>query len=125
MDELDGHDVCRASPEVVEVVDRWWPYEKQAAGCGGADFSAQVRKILAARACVRCRFGAADENLARRMHGRGVTVGQVERAVLLGCGRKYAAMLANGEASPIATLTYFEAAIDEVCQTSTPDSYWT
>jgi len=74
---------------------------------------------------VRCRFTPADEKLARDLHRRGVTVVQIERAIWLGCARKYTTLLANGAAPmPIASLSYFTAVIDEVCQTNTPESYW-
>ena len=66
-----------------------------------------------------------DEKLARELERRGVTVAQIERAILLGCSRKYASMLANPAAwTPIASLSYFTVLIDEVCRTSTPESYW-
>ncbi len=55
----------------------------------------QVRKLLSRPACIRCRFTAADENLARGLHHRGVFLAQVERAIWLGCARKYATLLSN------------------------------
>lgn len=123
--ELERSGLCRQVGDGwTEVSDRFWPYEKQArAGAGG--YVEQVRRLLCAPACVRCRFTAADEKLARELERRGVTVAQIERAILLGCSRKYASMLANPAAwTPIASLSYFTALIDEVCRTGTPESYW-
>jgi hypothetical protein len=126
--ELEERGVCRClETEQLEVTDGYWPYEKQPSGSGPQEYIAQVRKLLSEPACVRCRFTPADEKLARDLHRRGVTVAQIERAIWLGCARKYTTLLANGAAwMPIASLSYFTAVIDEVvCQTNTPDSYWT
>ena len=122
--ELEQHGVCRSTDDaLIEVNDRFWPYEKRAEAVA-SDWVAQVRRLLCAPACVRCRFSAADEKLARDLERRGVTLGQIERAILLGCSRKYASMLAHGATSPIASLSYFASIIDEVCRMSTPESYW-
>ena len=112
--------------ELIEVTDGYWPYEKQPSGSGPQEYVVQIRKVLSAPACVRCRFTPADEKLARDLHRRGVTVVQIERAIWLGCARKYTTLLANGAAPmPIASLSYFTAVIDEVVgQSNTPESYW-
>jgi hypothetical protein len=125
LEELVERGVCTASAGVIEISDTYWPYEKQAVGSGPRDYVAQVRKILSTPACVRCRFPSADERMALELYRRGVTLPQIARAIWLGCARKYNSMLANGGAFlPIASLSYFASVIDEVCQTSAPDSYW-
>jgi hypothetical protein len=125
LDELQRQDVCRWMPELIEVTDRFWPYEKQPSGADSRDYVEQVRKMLQAPACVRCRFTPADEKLARDLQRRGVELPQIERAIWLGCARKYTTLLSNEAAwMPIASLSYFTAVIDEVCQTRTPESYW-
>jgi hypothetical protein len=111
----------------VEIADRYWPYEKQARQWGPEDYVTQVRKILSEPACVRCRFTAADEQMARELHRRGVSLSQVARAIWLGCARKYATLLSAPGAPPmpIASLRYFAAVIDEVVAHSrTSDTYW-
>ena len=110
----------------MEIADRYWPYQKQSSGSGPEEYVVQVRKLLSQPACVRCRFTAADENLARGLHQRGVSLAQVERAIWLGCARKYATLLSNQAAAiPIASLNYFTAVIEEVVtQTNTSDTYW-
>lgn len=125
--ELEERGVCRClAAELIEVTDGYWPYEKQPSGSGPQEYVVQIRKVLSAPACVRCRFTPADEKLARDLHRRGVTVVQIERAIWLGCARKYTTLLANGAAPmPIASLSYFTAVIDEVVgQSNTPESYW-
>jgi hypothetical protein len=127
--ELVERGVCVLGDDgEIEVADRYWPYEKQRRpGAGPQEFVDGVRKLLAVPACVRCRFTPADEKLARGLYERGVTLPQVERAIWLGCMRKYATLLTHAEAPamPIASLQYFAAVIDEVVsQQSTPESYW-
>ena len=126
--ELAEHGVCRWMEEMVEIADVYWPYEKQLAGTGPDEYVAQVRRMLPgpdSPGCVRCRFTSADEKLARDLHRRGVGLAQIQRAIILGCVRKYATLLANGAAwAPIASLSYFTSIIEEVCHTSVPDSYW-
>lgn len=126
LEEMCERGVCTMSAGGIEIGDRYWPYEKQAPGSGPQAYLSEVRKIVSAPACVRCRFPPADEQLALEWYRRGVTLPQIARAIWLGCARKYSSMLANGGGAylPIASLSYFAAVIDEVCQTSAPDSYW-
>lgn len=127
LNELEQRGMCRGlAAELLEVTDGYWPYEKQPSGSESQQYIARVRKMLSAPACVRCRFTPADEKLARDLHRRGVTAAQIQRAIWLGCARKYTTLLANGAAwMPIASLSYFTAVIDEVvCQIDTPESYW-
>ena len=110
-----------------EIADRYWPYEKQSGQSAPQEYVAQVRKILSEPACVRCRFTAADEQMARELYRRGVSLSQVARAIWLGCGRKYATLLSapGVPPMPIASLRYFAAVIDEVVAHSrTSDTYW-
>ena len=126
-DELVQQGVCRRSLDLeVEIADRYWPYEKQLSGSGPQEYVAQVRKLLCEPACVRCRFTAADEKMARDLYQQGVSLAQVARAIWLGCARKYATLLANqATPAPIASLRYFAAVIDEVvAETNTSDTYW-
>jgi len=126
-DELVQRGVCRRGMDLeLEIVDRYWPYEKQPSRSGPDEYVAQVRKLLSEPACVRGRFTAADENLARDLYQRGISLAQVARAIWLGCARKYATLLSNQmPAMPIASLRYFASVIDEVVsQSNTSDAYW-
>jgi hypothetical protein len=125
LQQLVDQGVCRwAEADVLEVHDRYWPYEKQTPGQGQQDYLAQVRRILLAPACVRSSFTPADEHLALDLCQRGVTVVQLQRAIWLGCTRKYIAMLNGQPPMPITSLRYFAGLVDEVRQPGTPDSYW-
>jgi hypothetical protein len=126
-DELVARGVCRRSIDLdLEITDRYWPYEKQACQSGPQEYVAQIRKLLSEPACVRCRFTAADEKMARDLYQRGVSLAQVAHAIWLGCARKYTTLLSNPTAPmPIASLKYFAAVIDEVAaQSNTSDTYW-
>jgi DNA-binding Lrp family transcriptional regulator len=125
LQELRARGVCQGMGMVVEITDSYWPYEKQSSGEGSREYVAQVRQMLLAPGCVRCRFTPADEKLACDLHRRGVRLTQIQRAILLGCARKYTTLLGNGAAwTPIVSLSYFTVIIEEVCRTSSPDSYW-
>jgi hypothetical protein len=125
--ELVERGVCRRGLDLEwEIADRYWPYEKQPPASRPDAYVVQVRKLLSEPACIRCRFSAADEKLARDLYQRGVSLAQVEHAIRLGCARKYATLLANPVAAmPIASLSYFTAVIDEVIhESNTSDTYW-
>ena len=99
MAELWRQEVCVPSGDaVVEIRDRFWPYEKQAIAESRTDqvsYLEQVRQMLLRPACVRASFSAADQRLATNFCRRGVTLHQLERAIWLGCARKYISLL-NG-----------------------------
>jgi hypothetical protein len=123
--ELVERGVCRwMEADVLEVADRYWPYERQPRRDESKNYVGEVRRMLLAPACVRSSFTPADERLAQDLDRRGVSLEQVQRAIWLGCARKYVAML-NGQAPmPITSLRYFIGLVEEVGQADTPDSYW-
>jgi hypothetical protein len=74
---------------------------------------------------VQASFSVADEKIAANLYRRGVSAEQVRRAVLLGCARKYVAMINGQIRLPVTSLHYFVGLIDEVTTSTTiPDSYW-
>ena len=126
-DELVERGICRRGMDLeLEIAGTYWPYEKQSCEWGPQAYVIQVRKLLSEPACIRCRFSAADEKLARDLYQRGVSLAQVEHAIRLGCARKYATLLSNPAAAmPIASLRYFMTIIEEVVHdTNTSDTYW-
>ena len=133
LDELEQCAVCRVvrnggSQLQLEIHDRFWPYQKQQIpGCAPepeAEFVRTVRGLFLAPACVQSSFSAADEKIAAGLHRRGVSVEQVNRAILLGCARKYVSMINAGVRTPIASLQYFSDIVEEVCESEIPESYW-
>jgi hypothetical protein len=125
LQELLEGGVCRwAKPGVLEVADPYWPYEKQSSGQESLDYVDEVRRMLLAPACVRCSFTPADERLARNLAERGISLEQLQRAIWLGCARKYMAMLNGQPPMAISSLRYFIRLIEEVQQAEVSDSYW-
>jgi hypothetical protein len=127
--ELCGRGVCHRRADVVEICDRYWPYQKRVpAGEGDrqAEFVGQVKEAFLEPACVCSAFTPADEKLAVDLYRRGVPLENLRRAIWLGCARKYIAML-NGAPGPrpaIASLAYFIALLDEVAQAPVVEAYW-
>jgi hypothetical protein len=123
--ELFERGVCWwVETDVLEMADRYWPYEKQSHRDGSPDYVGEVRRMLLAPACVRSSFPPSDERLARDLDQRGISLEQLQRAIWLGCARKYLAMLNGRPPMPITSLRYFIGLIEEVSQTHTSDSYW-
>ena len=87
-------------------------------------YVAQVKRCFLQRRCVRSTFTPADEKLAAHLYRNGVSVVDVERAILLGSLRKYAALVNNRRGTPITTLHYFTALFDEVRQDLLSPGYW-
>src|SRR5260370_11349206 len=81
--------------------------------------------MIVRRICVRVSSSAADERLARNFHAEGVPLVEIERAVWLGCVRKYVAMLNGKTPMLITSLHYFSLIVEEVVETEVGDGYWT
>jgi hypothetical protein len=133
VDELEERAVCRvtrngSSHLVLEIRDSFWPYLKQQTPCDvpepESDFVQKVRGLFLAPACVQASFSAADERIAAGLHRRGVSLEQITRAILLGCARKYVAMINAGVRTPITSLQYFSDIVEEVSESAIPESYW-
>jgi len=133
LDELEACAVCHVigrggSHLVLEIRDRFWPYEKQQTpGCvpeQEVEFVQKVRDMFLVPACVQASFSAADEKIAAVLHRRGVSLEQISRAILLGCARKYVSMLNAGSCTPVTSLQYFADVIEEVRESAIPESYW-
>jgi hypothetical protein len=127
LQELWRQGVCvRRQDGILEITDRFWPYQRRqepSADDGQRAYISQVKSCFLQRICVRSVFTAADEKLAVRLHRDGVSIVDVEHAILLGSLRKYIAMVNNGGGTPITTLHYFTALFAEVRQ-EISDQYW-
>lgn len=126
LQELCRQGVCvRRQDGIVEITDRFWPYQRtQEPSVDAAKvYISQVKSCFLQRTCVRSVFTAADEKLAAQLYRDGVSIVDVEHAILLGSIRKYIALVNNGGGSPITTLHYFTALVAEVRQ-EVSDQYW-
>jgi hypothetical protein len=128
--ELCAQGVCHRRAEVVEICDRYWPYQKRVRAADDdrqAEYVGQVKEALLEPACVCSVFTPADEKLAADLYGRGVPLENLRRAIWLGCARKYIAVLNGPPGQPragIASLAYFIALLDEVAQAPVSAAYW-
>ena len=112
--------------EVIEIADRFWPYRRAAVAptlTSRAIYVGRIRRIFLERRCVQSTFTHADEQFAAELHQMGVPVTDVERAILLGSLRKYAAIVNHGGGTPITSLHYFRNLLNEAGQKLSPD-YW-
>ncbi len=64
------------------------------------------------------------ERLATQMFRERVELKQIEHAVLLGCARRYTALLNGTVVGHVAGLSYFRPAIQEVRSLQTSEGYW-
>ena len=128
LEELERQGVCtRRAEAVIEIRDRFWPYQRQCDSTTSDEsrrYVAEVKRLFLERRCVQSSFTAADEKLALSLFGRGIPLVQVERAILLGSLRKYAAVLQHGRGTPISSLHYFINLFEEV-QQEISTQYWT
>ena len=111
----------------IEIVDRFWPYHKQLSEtplCDQSHYIEQVRRLLLSRACVQATFSAADEKLAVELYQRHLPLEWIERAYLLGCARKYVALLNHPRAALISSLHYFSALLGELEELKVSPNYW-
>lgn len=127
LQELQRRGVCTLQAKNnIHIEDRFWPYQRQKDSLPGHDLRSYVEKVkrlFLGRRCVQSSFTAADEKLARSLYQRGVSLIDVEHAILLGALRKYAVIRQNGQGSPISSLHYFTQLFEEV-QQPVSTRYW-
>ena len=126
--ELQQRGVCQVRPDgIIEIQDRFWPYQRNGACPVNPEwprYVAEVKRLFLERRCVQSSFTAADEKLALALFRRGVSLMQIERAILLGSLRKYISAVQNAGGTPISSLHYFTNLFEEV-QQELSSQYWT
>jgi DNA-binding MarR family transcriptional regulator len=127
LQELQQRGVCTLQAEnIIHIEHHFWPYQRQSDSLPGHDlrnYVEKVKRLFLERRCVQSSFTAADEKLARSLYQRGVSLIDVEHAILLGALRKYAVIRQNGQGSPISSLHYFTQLFEEV-QQPVSTRYW-
>ena len=134
LDELRRQGVCSIQAAVnqhlggqIEICDAFWPYEKAQPSAKTdtlAGYVEQTRRLLSARRCVGSAFAPADERLAASLFERNVSIEHVEHAVLLGCARKYVALINRQSGDSIVSFSYFQNVIEEAQELKMPADYW-
>jgi hypothetical protein len=131
--EMEVQGICHShftrSPHgkgLVKVDECYWPYRMtdQEADDEAEAFVAQVKALLQQRACFQASFSTADEILAREWFKRAVPIEKIEKAILLGCARKYVSWRNNQAHGPIRSLRYFESVLQELDQAKVEQDYW-
>src|SRR5262249_58012681 len=87
-------------------------------------YVARVRGLFLEPACVCSVFSAADEHLAAEWYRSGIPLEQVERAIVMGCARKYVALFNHCGGGSILSLQYFATVLEEVRGMNMPLEYW-
>lgn len=101
----------------IEISEAFWPYVKTAEESPVnevEEFTAEIRKMLQARACVRSLLSAADEIQIRNWFDKQISLKLIEQAIQLGCVRKYVSWRNNQTRSLINSLSYFQPIIEEL-----------
>ncbi len=134
LNELHRQRVCQLQAAAnqhqtgsIEIADRFWPYHKQLTETPLSDqtfYVERVRQLFLSRPCIQGTFGSTDEKLATALYQRHVPLEQIERAYLLGCARKYIALLNHPGATLISSLHYFSALLREVLELKVSADYW-
>jgi hypothetical protein len=110
----------------IRIADEYWPFmtagEDAGSNCGES-YVDSVRKMFMALGCTSGRFGPTEERLAEDFERKGIPLGVIEDAMMVGACRKYVSWLNSGPSAPIASLHYFEAIIEEVLERPFPAGY--
>jgi hypothetical protein len=127
--ELVQADVCYfGSADLIVIHDSFWPYTRTTqptyAHQQAERYVAAVKRIFLSRRCVSGAFTPADNRIAMDWHRSGIPLERAERAILLGCLRKYVTLINHGSGTPITTLGYFRSLIDEVAHIKASPDYW-
>jgi hypothetical protein len=129
--ELQNKKVCLVNrvpygPITFRITDAYWPYE-----CDGStdvptnndSYIDAVRTLFLGLGCTSGRFGPSEADQARNLEKRGVSLHELEDAMVVGACRKYVSWLSNGQSDPIASLHYFESLIEEIRERPFPPGY--
>jgi hypothetical protein len=127
--ELDRTGVCHCDlTNLVRISDSFWPYTRtEQARRDGHEaelYVSEVKRLFLAHACVSTGYTPADDRIAAEWYQTGVSLEAVERAIQLGCLRKYATLINHGSGTPITTLGYFRSLVEEVTDSNASADYW-
>ena len=129
--ELQNKNVCLINripygPITFRIMDAYWPYES----CGSpaiqkddGPYVQTVRNLFLGLGCASGRFGPSEADQARNLEKRGISLEELQDAMIVGACRKYVSWLNNGSSDPIASLHYFESLIEEIRERPFPPGY--
>jgi hypothetical protein len=131
--ELKNKGFCSVRPSRIPYVgtsfrinEKYWPYQSangNTAEEDSSDYVNTVRNLYLALGCCSGRFGPPETSQARNLEKRGISLRELEDAMIVGACRKYVSWLSNGPSDPIASLYYFESLIEEIRERPFPQGY--
>ena len=131
--ELKNKGFCSVRPSRIPYVgtgfricDKYWPYQTANGNSveeDSGDYVNAVRDLFLGLGCTSGRFGPPEAGQARNLEKRGVSLQELEDAMIIGACRKYVSWLSNGPSDPIASLNYFESLIAEIRERPFPPGY--
>lgn len=132
--ELEQHGYCSVQTchnqhvgGNITIADAYWPYQRshtELALDPQAAFVHEVKKMFLALVPGTAAFSAADHRLACRWFSQSIPLDRVEKAFLLGSVRKQLTRVNRQDNTPIRSLHYFQALLEEVRQLKVAESYW-
>jgi hypothetical protein len=108
------------------ISEEYWPYQSADSPTneGAAKGYVQaVKKLFLGLECASGRFGPPEVRQAQALETQGVTLQELEDAMIVGACRKYVSWLNNGPSEPIGSLNYFATLIEEVRERPFPPGY--
>lgn len=135
LQELERKGVCRrcSAPNpyrdgVLQVSEPYWPYQGSSAQSSGSDpeekqYLEAIRRLLGDHPCLRLALSAADRQRVKQWSEQALPWGQVEQAILMGCGRKYVSWLNGQPGEPIGSLHYFTPLLEEIAKLELSTEY--
>jgi hypothetical protein len=131
--ELKTKGFCSVRPSRIPYVgtsfrisERYWPYQSSNGGAAeedSSDYVSHVRHLFLGLGCTSGRFGPPEVGQARNLERRGISLQELEDAMIVGACRKYVSWLSNGPSDPIASLHYFESLVQEIRERPFPPGY--
>jgi len=130
--ELRTKGFCSIRPSRIPYVgtsftidEKYWPYQSpnRNAAEDANDYVNKVRDLFLGLGCTTGRFGPPEASQARHLEKRGMSLQELEDAMIVGACRKYVSWLSNGPSDPIASLQYFNSLIEEIRERPFPPGY--
>jgi hypothetical protein len=132
--EMEQKGVCLYRPASnqyergeLEICEQFWPYVKETRRKETREFDLyknHIRQALGARPCIFCRFSGADVSFSEKLYVRGVSLVQIDRALVLGCAAKYISLLNSPVGNLISRFSYFSDAIEEAGRPLSQQQNW-
>lgn len=82
-----------------------------------------ARQLFQSGPIIQATFSAEQEKIAMELCRRGVSLEDLENAIIVGCTRKYISAINSGTPGRIASLSYFLPVIEEIREGTLTPTY--